>query len=126
MKPIKIEPRENPTILEIDEKELLEGYKEVGEIHYMPEFLEKTYKGPNAEYLKKQNKLLEEYANKRNELMYIGSHNYKQGGDEYFIEYYYDKQDIIVYLIEKPKNPKYYTSLQMICVFERCEKNAVN
>ena len=43
MMPIKIEPRENPKILEMNEKELLEGYYEAEMFHFMPEYLEKFF-----------------------------------------------------------------------------------
>lgn len=127
MMPIKLEPKENPIILKIDENELLEGYKETNMYHFMPEFLEKVYDGPNAEHLKEANKTLEHYKIIRNELKYVGSHIDKDGHGTYYIEYYNDeKSNLYVYLIDAPKQTKYYPSLQMVCVYERVDKNAVN
>ena len=126
MKPIKLEAIENPTILEINEKELLEGYEEIALYHFMPEFFEKVYDGSNAEQLKEANNFLLEYANNRDKYKYIGTHIYKPSSSEVdYIEYYYDDEsNILVYLITKPK--KYYSSLQMVCVHKPNENKEVS
>ena len=127
MMPIKIEPKENPIILGIDENELLEGYKETNMYHFMPEYLEKVYDGPNEEILKSANSQLVEYKMNRDKYEYIGTHIYSEPSEKYFIEYYYgENEELLVYLIISPKNKKYYTSLQMVCVYQKEKDNNVN
>lgn len=127
MMPIEIKPKETPNILTISEDEILTGYEEKENYHFMPEFLEKIYDGPNEEILKSANSQLVEYKMNRDKYEYIGTQICSDSSEKYFIEYYYgENKDILVYLILSPKNNKYYTSLQMVCVYQKGKDNNVN
>ena len=117
MKPIKCEPRKDVVVADYDDV-LGDMYdpEEFRCYHYMPEFLEAVYDEPNAEQLKSANFTLQHYAFIRNELQYIGTERVRMGLDAIFLEYYRENDNLIVYLIEKPKNRKYYASLQMVAI----------
>ena len=127
MMPIDIKPKETPNILTMNEDEILTGYEEKATYHFMPEFLEKVYDGPNEEILKSANSQLVEYKMNRDKYEYIGTHICSDPSEKYFIEYYYgENEELLVYLIVSPKNKKYYTSLQMVCVYQKEKNNNVN
>ena len=73
MMPIDIKPKETPNILTMNEDEILTGYEEKATYHFMPEFLEKVYDGPNEEILKSANSQLVEYKLNREKYEYIGT-----------------------------------------------------
>lgn len=105
-------PREDIKL--IDEKDLEIDYEDSIVYHYMPEFLEECYKGRNAEILKSANTVLLEYAKSRSKYKYIGTH--KDNRTISIIEYYQkDDGNYVIYLIDVPKEKKYYPSLQMVC-----------
>lgn len=125
--PIDIKPKETPNILTMNEDEILTGYEEKATYHFMPEFLEKVYNGPNEEILKSANSQLVEYKLNRDKYEYIGTHICSDPSEKYFIEYYYgENEELLVYLIVSPKNKKYYTSLQMVSVYQKEKNNNVN
>lgn len=127
MMPIDIKPKETPNILTMNEDEILTGYEEKATYHFMPEFLEKVYNGPNEEILKSANSQLVEYKMNRDKYEYIGTHICSDPSEKYFIEYYYgENEELLVYLIVSPKNKKYYTSLQMVSVYQKEKDNNVN
>lgn len=127
MMPIDIKPKETPNILTMNEDEILTGYEEKATYHFMPEFLEKVYDGPNEEVLKSANSQLVEYKLNRDKYEYIGTHICSDPSEKYFIEYYYgENEELLVYLIVSPKNKKYYTSLQMVSVYQKEKDNNVN
>ena len=127
MMPIDIKPKETPNILTMNEDEILTGYEEKATYHFMPEFLEKVYDGPNEEVLKSANSQLVEYKLNRDKYEYIGTHICSDPSEKYFIEYYYgENEELLVYLIVSPKNNKYYTSLQMVSVYQKEKNNNVN
>ena len=127
MMPIDIKPKETPNILTMNEDEILTGYEEKATYHFMPEFLEKVYDGPNEEVLKSANSQLVEYKLNRDKYEYIGTHICSDPSEKYFIEYYYgENEELLVYLIVSPKNKKYYTSLQMVSVYQKEKNNNVN
>ena len=127
MMPIDIKPKETPNILTMNEDEILTGYEEKATYHFMPEFLEKVYDGPNEEILKSANSQLVEYKLNRDKYEYIGTHICSDPTEKYFIEYYYgENEELLVYLIVSPKNKKYYTSLQMVSVYQKEKDNNVN
>lgn len=127
MMPIDIKPKETPNILTMNEDEILTGYEEKATYHFMPEFLEKVYNGPNEEILKSANSQLVEYKLNRDKYEYIGTHICSDPSEKYFIEYYYgENEELLVYLIVSPKNKKYYTSLQMVSVYQKEKNNNVN
>jgi hypothetical protein len=127
MMPIDIKPKETPNILTMNEDEILTGYEEKATYHFMPEFLEKVYDGPNEEILKSANSQLVEYKMNRDKYEYIGTHICSDPSEKYFIEYYYgENEELLVYLIVSPKNKKYYASLQMVSVYQKEKDNNVN
>lgn len=129
MEPIRYELVEDPVFLESEEA-LFDGVVWEPEefSNYMPEFLEESYDGPNAEKLKAANKRLEYYMNHKSEYQYIASYHIECRTDEMYVEYYYiDDDTIISFLSSKPhsKNPKYYRVLEATMLYKKLKDSFV-
>ena len=122
MKPIEYIFYDKPSYIE-NENELLHGQYELKEqFNYMPEIIESML---NDDKVADTNNLIVAYNNKRKDFTYLGT--LKLGNKTpNIIEYYKSGEDIIAYLILKPKLEKYYPSLRAVALFKKHNNISIN
>ena len=113
------------------ENDLLQGQYDLKEqFNYTPELVESLLKNMFVRYdvnngadkIAEHNETLQAYNNAKQYFIYLAS--VKCDKTQNIIEYYKREEDIIAYLILKPKDVKYYPSLQAVAVFKK--KNNIN